>query len=156
MDMNQLRSGLSQYAGMPSTPVAPQTMLPGLGAAYAAAGRLGFGSALPQQQAMQAAINTAGRAGFGGAMPTQPVAVADPPSQRMAGNAPPGPMQQIGGTPQLSPQAMAMIDMMRQRAMMAQAQRMAQDRGVFSGQQQAAAMPQMGYPSLPQLYAGGR
>lgn len=70
-----------------------------------------------------------------------------PPTQPMAGN----PNQQ-----QLTPQAMAMIDMMRQRAAMTDAQRMVADRGVFGGQQQAAAMPAMPPMNLPALYAGGR
>ncbi len=95
--------------------------------------------------------------------------VAPPPApQQMAPRvgtqgAPAGMQQQGMPTPggnsqQMSPQAQAMVDAMRQRMALSQAQKMAADRGVFGGQQQGAQMP--GLPpqasAMPPLFSGGQ
>lgn len=55
---------------------------------------------------------------------------------------------------QMSPQAQAMSDALRKRMAMSAVQKMAADRGVFSGQQQGAVLPGMPAGALPPLYGG--
>lgn len=86
---------------------------------------------------------------------------ATPSAPRLGATSPGMGVRQPGAqgnpnTQQMSPQAMAMLAEFQRRAALSSPQRMAEDRGVFAGQQQAAPMAAPPPMNLPQLYAGGR
>lgn len=137
------------------------TVAPGELAAMEMARKMGLPMpASPGQQAMPSAGANSGAAAV------NPVQIAQ--DQRTNINSLPAPgapgggqMQQQamgGGDPnqhQMTAQAQAAIaEFMRQHGL-SQGQRMVENRGVFGGQQQAAAQPPMPPIGLPQLFSGG-
>lgn len=131
---------------------------------YARSGGYRGPQAAPAQAPVpQVVYDVASKMGFAGALPPQQAA-PPPASPRITPQNSPQTsgyaQQQMGpGNPnqqQMSPQLLAMIQQMRERAAMNPAQQAIADRGVFAGSMQPAQMAAPPQMTLPQLYAGGR
>lgn len=118
-----------------------------------------LGVAIPQGPAQQTAPAPGGSAQQAALAPGVVHAIGDP-SQNVQNGAVPGAQQGLppsgGPSQQASPQMMAMIqEFMRQQALtkaqqrQAATQQMIDNRGVFAGQQQGAAMPSYAMPPVP-------